>query len=439
MKTEQRLHCSYSDGRSLRKRIAAEYQLDGETSILWVRNFRPESTWIHGRMSFPYQLAPGMDDIESRYSELSLFVAEESDFSLIEHSVDPGYIKYLQSLGFGVKMVHSVREAHRNSILVPWATTLEIEALAKESNLKIHAPSYSATLLFNNKCWVKELLLSNGIPTPPGGVCRNLDEMVRLYEEASCNGVYSVVIKQSYGTSGLGLLKIEDKKRFESFCRFIRKRMNETKRFEFLVERWVVVRESINSQFYVNKAGQISFLGMSRQLLKEGVYRGSEFVNEENKVKMYMLKYDRALRLLSTEMLKLGYYGLFGIDSLLGDDFFFPIIEINGRINFSTYGLEAWRRLGTERACVKYYDYTTDRTRIPFSVLAERIDDDKVLWDGQRSKGILPLGYGMTHANKEVEAKRTARFCFLSLGSTVHEIEEMNNYAEDLTYNRGIL
>lgn len=214
--------------------------------------------------------------------------------------------------------------------LVPFAVTYQEEELSNLLSIPLRGSGSVTSKILNNKLFVRKLCSQLHIPTPAGGIAKDKQEIEQIGENLFSN-FNKLVLKESYGSSGLGMIILSKKDFYELFEYVINKLIK--KNTEVIVEGWYEVEESLNKQYFIAH-DKIEFLCESKQIINNGLYCGSYFVSnkEENNY------FQEGMALLLNKIKELGYEGVVGIDSIVcvtGENY--PCIEINARINMSTF------------------------------------------------------------------------------------------------------
>ncbi|MDZ8186300.1 MAG: ATP-grasp domain-containing protein [Nostoc sp. ChiSLP02] len=173
---------------------------------------------------------------------------------------------------------------------------------------------------------------------------------------------FPYLIKTSHGLSGEGTYIIKSRSDlnycFEEIRKYLKIKMLDT----------IIVSEFVKNevqnycvQFYVNKAGDITLIGTTRQLVTpEGNYLGGliDYRNTD------MSKFFEMIAAIGKYARKQGYFGVIGFDVLEDRDGEFYAIDANFRVNGSTpLCLQRHTLLGLGKEVAKYSsDYRMEGT-----------------------------------------------------------------------------
>ena len=173
---------------------------------------------------------------------------------------------------------------------------------------------------------------------------------------------FPYLIKTSHGLSGEGTYIIKSPSDLNYCLEEIRKYLN-IKLLDKIIVLEFVKNEVQNYcvQFYVNKAGEITLIGTTRQLVTpEGNYLGGliDYHNTD------MSKFFEMIAAIGQYAHKQGYFGVIGFDVLEDQDGQFYAIDANFRVNGSTpLCLQRHTLLGLGKVVAKYSsDYRMEGT-----------------------------------------------------------------------------
>ncbi|MEH1891135.1 MAG: carbamoylphosphate synthase large subunit [Nostoc sp.] len=173
---------------------------------------------------------------------------------------------------------------------------------------------------------------------------------------------FPYLIKTSHGLSGEGTYIIKSLSDLNYCLEEIRKYLN-IKLLDKIIVSEFVKNEVQNYcvQFYVNKAGEITLIGTTRQLVTpEGNYLGGliDYCNTD------MSKFFEMIAAIGQYAHKHGYFGVIGFDVLENQDGQFYAIDANFRVNGSTpLCLQRHTLLGLGKEVAKYSsDYRMEGT-----------------------------------------------------------------------------
>ncbi|MBD1922968.1 ATP-grasp domain-containing protein [Microcoleus sp. FACHB-831] len=155
----------------------------------------------------------------------------------------------------------------------------------------------------------------------------NFDE-IKLPEQ------FPYLIKTSHGLSGEGTYIIKSASELNYCCEEIKKYLNIKLLDTIIVSEFIKdAVENYCVQFYVNKVGDITLIGVTRQLVSpEGKYLGGLIYYGESD----MSKFYEMIAAIGQYAHKQGYFGIIGFDVLEDKDGQLFAIDANFRVNGST-------------------------------------------------------------------------------------------------------
>jgi len=237
-----------------------------------------------------------------------------------------------------IDRIKAMKKDNGEIILMPYAVTPLEEMIAERTGCKLFGSSSSVTAWINSKINTRSLLKEIGLPVTDGFICHNVEDVKYAVEELRrLPDTKSIVIKEAYGASGKGFFKIDSDKSLQFLLNMLN-RKNKVKKYSLIVEKWYDTIMDINYQIFINHLGDVYYIPPKCQILVNGVYIGSNFLNnnvlntsQKNFIEYSALKIGEKLR-------ERGYYGLASIDAIITkNNKIFPSVEINGRFSLSTY------------------------------------------------------------------------------------------------------
>lgn len=173
---------------------------------------------------------------------------------------------------------------------------------------------------------------------------------------------FPYLIKVSHGLSGEGTYIIKTDSDLDYTWREIGKYREDKLLTQIIVSEFVKNEvQNYCVQFYVSKAGQITPIGATEQMVSpEGKYLGGIINYQESDI----LRFKDLIGAIASYAHGHGYFGVIGCDVLEDKDGEFHVIDINYRINGSTpLCLQRHRFLGQGKTVAKYSgDYRMNGT-----------------------------------------------------------------------------
>lgn len=385
----------------------------GGAGTLWVGNFEVEAAWGRGEAQLP--ALGGVDDmvLVHRMSELALWLAGPGDAVVVATPPDEGLLQHVSTVMGArptVVPVHPTAEdpavtaaARRawdaGELVVPpgigrlrtHGTSAEEEDLARALGLELDGPDAQTCRQVNSKVYSRRLAEEAGLTQPAGGWSSDLDGLERLVETASRlleDG--PVVVKEAFGVSGKGLIVVRTQQRLERVARALRSAARaQGGRAAFCVEQWVDKQTDLNYQFTLDDAGAVSFDVVKEAVTDRGVHQGHVYPPGVPGVDAEL---EEIAGVLGGRLAADGFRGVVGVDALTTTDgTLHPVIEINARLNMSTYQEGLRHRLQAPHLFAWQQPCTAGPVR--FETIAATLEEEGLLADGERDSGVVVMAH----------------------------------------------
>lgn len=338
-------------------RLKAAVTGDPGARFVHLNNFEVERVWGRGEPGLPGGGLSFNAATVNRMEEVGVLLADEGDMVVLKAPVDPAYEAYLQELGLAGGRVLAVdhNEPERSvtldalasprltaelagladgrTYLMPLGVSADEERLSASTGLPLAGPDADTCKRVNGKIFSRELVDRSGLIRVPGAECRTVGELAAALEEHLAGGAGPVVVKESLGVSGRGLVVLDSVRRGEQLVRMAARRGD---RVDVVVERWIDKRYDLNYQFVVGRDGAVEFETVKAALTENGVHRGHLFPPALDLGQIAEL--EAAAQVLGKGLAEAGYFGVAGVDAMLGrDGTLYPCLEINARFNMATF------------------------------------------------------------------------------------------------------
>ncbi len=353
--------------------------------LVLVCNFEAEQYWADGHVGMP---APSLDTSTSlvrRMEELGCLLAGPSDVLVLKHPLDPGYRAYLEDLGLcppdvlvpenttpdqptAQDVLASPAALRRLSALVgqgahllPMGTSIWEQRLAEACGLPLAVPDASTFQRVNSKIYGRRLAAAGGLRCVPGACCETVSEFVATigrYRHRLDNGDLRIVVKDAYGVSGKGLVVLEDAAKMDRLARMVTRRAERSgdPRLHVVVEEWLPKRYDLNYQVTVARDGGVTLDFVKQALTDNGVHKGHIMPPELSPAGHAQI--EEAAHTVGGRLYADGYHGVAGVDAIVDSlGGVYPVLEINARLNMSTYQggvTERFQRAG-QMAMARHY------------------------------------------------------------------------------------
>ena len=426
---------------------------DAAARFVYVNNFEVERVWGQGEPRLPGAGLSFSSATVNRIEEVGVLLADEHDVVLLKDEVDAGYAAYLDGLGLagGRRLTVDANDPERSitedalasprllaelaaladgrTYLMPLGVSPQEELLATAAGLPLAGASAEICKAVNGKIFSRELVDAAGLTPVPGSVCRTLDELreaLALHLTAGSK----VVVKESLGVSGRGMVVLDDPRRGEQLLRMLARRAGPDRRVSVVVERWIDKRCDLNYQFIVGRDGGVWFETVKTALAENGVHRGHLFPPALSPDQIAQL--ESAAEVIGKALAAEGYLGLVGVDAIVGaDETIYPCLEINARFNMATYqNRVAERHIPAGRyALATTFDLKPGRTH-GFDELRAALGE--LLFDGRGPRGVLINNFATLNASLLAGREGYGRLYAICVGADERDVRELRQQTEDL-------
>lgn len=373
------------------------------TPLVFVCNFEVEEKWAVGHVGLPGP-APAASAVVRRMEDLGALLAGPDDFLVLSEPLDPDYRAYAEGLGFRLPTVLLADDpalpdrladvARAGGRLLPMGVSEQEQALARSAGLPLAVPDADVFERVNSKIYSRTITAETGLREVPGHSCTSVGEFADVLASYQLSRENRVVVKDAYGVSGKGLVILDSAARAAGLLRMVRRRAERTgdERLHVVVEEWVPKRFDLNYQLTISADGATTFDFVKQALTERGVHKGHVMPAELEPGHIEELRH--ATGVIGARLYADGFTGVAGIDAILGaDGTLYPVLEINARLNMSTYQgavTEVYRR---PFALAKHYT-------LRLTAACEFVDVHKAV---QPFDDLVITCFGTVNANAAVE------------------------------------
>jgi hypothetical protein len=333
--------------------------------LVMVCNFEAEEYWADGYVGMPAPALSTSTSLVRRMEELGCLLAGPNDVLVLKHPLDPGYRAYLEDLGLCPPEVlvpenttpdqptaqdvlaspAALRRlaalAGQGARLLPMGTSIWEQRLAEACGLPLAVPDASTFQRVNSKIYGRRVAAEGGLRCVPGAGCETVSEFAaiadRYRHRLGVDGL-RVVVKDAYGVSGKGLVVLEDTARMDRLVRMVTRRAERggDPRLHVVVEEWLPKRCDLNYQVTVARDGGVTLDFVKQALTDNGVHKGHIMPPELSLSGHAQI--EEAAHIIGQRLYADGYHGVAGVDAIVDSDGgVYPLLEINARLNMSTY------------------------------------------------------------------------------------------------------
>ncbi len=334
----------------------------GSSPLIFIIESEVEKHWDSPNVSNlfgPAIAAKSEACVVAAMEELALLISRPQDMVVLRKKPDETYLTYLKRYGLGagqilvlenddvkkdismliseepaaiekIKLFHGRNSGSRYLF---FGATRGSDRLVEMTGIESVSASFETTRKVNDKCYSAVLdCVKNKIPSVIVSSLQELRSTAIALLDAPGTG--KIILKEPMGVSGKGMKLISSKDELELYIGYLKRRKIEPK--QLIVEPYLLKQSDVNYQLFVHRDGRIEYYKYKEALLDGHKHLGhfTTSVPDGRKEEMF----SSAAVAIGEELFKSGYFGVAGIDGLVGaDDTIFPLLEINARLNNSSF------------------------------------------------------------------------------------------------------
>jgi hypothetical protein len=219
----------------------------------------------------------------------------------------------------------------KGQALIPSQCTPYVEEIARRLDIPVWSISNATQEMLNNKAFLYDLMFKYGVKLPEFTVCHDYMQLKNEFEKLT-QQYQGVVVKSTENKNGKFVLPFTGRRELTA--------SRNLTVFPLIIEPYYEVLESLNYQFFINNR-RISFLGASVQLLSKRnkglIHSGNISIPENYFNRVIWNKYYDACSDFLGKFTETNYSGVLGIDLIRTTDDEVIIVDVNPRINASTF------------------------------------------------------------------------------------------------------
>jgi hypothetical protein len=273
----------------------------------------------------------------------------------------------------------------------PYAVLPDTASLLAEWGRTAQVPPVGVVTLVNSKTWSNTLVQKLGLPGR-ARVARSVDELSAAVPEDGS----AVVIKDPYGVSGRGALRVGSPGAWRAIQRVLHRQEAAGRRIELLVQPELPKRCDFSGHLEVNRDGTSRFLGVQVMVNHGFRHLGSGPAGPELLSLLHQHRYREVLAQVGAALAEAGYHGPAGVDSMvLEDNTLVPVLEINARRSMGLLALLAGERVAaTGLQCHLWQLGLTLGPDRAVDDVVSALREAQLLYLGGARPGVLVLGGG---------------------------------------------
>lgn len=397
--------------------------------VVHAGSFDSEAYW----RTASFSKLPAIHDEQRTYivmamDELLFPFCKPDDGLITRFSIVHAQKNYLQRIGFSFSHLECVDVQHGENIfhpllrntnyqrwmsrfqrIAPYAVLEQTSELLQQNFFEQKLPSYDAVKHVNSKMYSSKLSeqltgVRRGFPvtnaTELSAVCREL---------LTAHG--AALVKDPFGVSGKGNIKLESQKAIERLTAYIRSQEHRGKVTELVVEPLLEVTRDFSCHFEIAPDGGISFISVQEILNHHFAYQGSVTMSAEDKSNLERKGYFQVMEQVGKSLFLEGYFGPVCVDSMqLTDGTLIPIVEINARKSMGLINVYLDRALAS-RQCKGVLSYLSVGyyKELDYEDFLREMQNANLLYPQSGGSGIVPLSSAALLVNQEMRRTGSPR------------------------------
>jgi hypothetical protein len=295
-----------------------------DASFVWRCNFEVEDQWARDYVGLPTVKLATTASTVHRMEQLGAQAGKDrSTSSAVLASTD---------------MLDQLRQlAVRGAYLMPMGNSPDEQKIEEATGLPLAVPDAATFERVNSKIYSRRLVEDLGLRAIPGH-CVETVAQLRAVLGDGLSGGEPVIVKEAYGESGKRLVVLDSPSKAMRLLRMIEQRGSRTgdERLHVVVERFLPKRFDLNYQFTIDRTGRVRLGFVKEALTVHGVHKGH--IMPAGLTATQHEEIADAAEKIGARLYADGLFGVVCVDALLGtDDLVYPVLEINARLNMSSY------------------------------------------------------------------------------------------------------
>ena len=277
----------------------------------------------------------------------------------------------------------------KQSQIINYAAVPEYFELCRTIGITPEIPSLSLIRQLNSKAYSNELRIRLDLPAK--GVHLQSPEEYDAYVYHLLEEWGTVLIKDSMGVSGKGIMEIDSSGIAERIGNHFHRQMEEGKtHFDFILEPKLNRKTDFSCQFHITGQGEVVIDGYQKNASKGYAYLGSGSLSQDEQNLIHASGYVETIQTIAADMASLGFYGYACTDSMITmEDRVIPLLEINPRMSMARFNLNLETMLGRNCRLCNYEGIRGDSPDI--DTILNELDEADLLYTKDRGKGVIPL------------------------------------------------
>ncbi|MGH4010157.1 MAG: ATP-grasp domain-containing protein [Pseudonocardiaceae bacterium] len=424
-----------------------------DAQFVWLCNFEVENQWAQNYVGLPATRLSVTAATVQRMEELGALLADPSDHLLLTKALDRDYRRYASELGFPLPaelvaeaagtastsdsvlaspvLLRRLSElANRGAYLMPMGNSAAEQQIAEQTGLSLAVPDTQTFERVNSKIYSRRLVEELDLRPIPGFCCESTQEL-RAALDAGLTQGHPMIVKDAYGVSGKGLVVVDSRRKADRLLRMVTQRAQRKSddTLHVVAERFMAKRFDLNYQITVAASGEVTLDFVKEALVSGGVHRGHVMPADLTSAQHEEIA--TVAHRIGARLHTDGFFGILGVDALVSaDNVVYPVLEVNARLNMSTYQGQVTERFqGVGGAALaKHYPLRLDAP-VSFDELQDRLGPTaKAPVDG---RGLVITCFGTVNAQADNSGPFDGRLYTVLFGRDREELSKLDQKITD--------
>jgi hypothetical protein len=295
----------------------------------------------------------------NEYPERALLLLEPNDYIILNHLPEKTYLDYLTHMGLGTQnllipshygeslsekvlqdqsllaFLQQLGKQGNQVVLHPYISTALENQIAQKIKATLNGPPPELAKKINSKLYLHHLLHQLRLPVPACEIV-NSTQLIETAKQFMAQ-YEQIIIIGNHTYAGLAVWPIRNQAELNAVTSRLSQSNTETL---FLVEKKYEVLSSPNIQYLITD-GTIEILGVTDQILDQDMkHHGNKYPSSASQLETLL----HNSSCLSQALQAQGYRGLLGFDFIETIEGQIFAVDINGRVNASSFGLSVLRK-----------------------------------------------------------------------------------------------
>lgn len=412
-----------------------------EKPVLYAAKFNAEKYWDSSEtIKLPSISNKNLDNIVTAFDEISYAFCKKNDYILTSVPMDKAHLQYLNTLGFTFINIPVFQEISKlkegkvdykledfdemevpsGVILSTYAVTNDYINISEKFGFLYEHPSIEIIKNVNSKKY-STILAKEFAGNDYSYLIDDVSQLNIIGKEL-LETYNAIMLKEEYGVSGKGNLKITDLKALQRISDYCLSQLEKGKKLSVILEPFFPIATDFSVQYKIESSGQSERISIQKVLNNQSTYNGSINLEDDLKNRLEKEGYFNIIEKTCSRLYSDGYYGDVCIDSMiLANGRIIPIVEINARKSMSLIKHNLEQKLtsfegGKIHSCLFYIDLTC-RGNLTFENLLYELMEHNLLYTDEKREGVIPLTANTLFINRLLTNRESykGRLYFMSV------------------------